>query len=361
MRIALLVDPLTLASRGGYHAPALARELIARGHEVRGFGAPPGRVPHSVEYNELGGLARYEPDVLVAYDGLSPTAFGAARVARRQGARLLLVEPGHTREATPLHERVLQAVGERLWGPYVRTTADAVVALDPVARDLAVAEGFAPDQVHVQPPGVDLTRWRPGTGSSVLRRLGLRGRVVLMHGKLETSVGQEEAVRAFARTGGQHPDWTLAISGDGAGRTALRRVVERQGVAASVRWLNDVDRQDLPGLFAAATLFLAPAVDERRSARHVVRALASGVPVLASDVGRFRWAVADDHDGLLVPAGEGPSTEAWEAALTRAMQAPAARERWGKDARAWAEKNLDWRVITDAFEALMLPDESEAA
>ena len=43
------------------------------------------------------------------------------------------------------------------------------------------------------------------------------------------------------------------------------------------------------------------------------------------------------------------------------MQAPAARERWGKDARAWAEKNLDWRVITDAFEALMLPDESEAA
>ena len=90
-------------------------------------------------------------------------------------------------------------------------------------------------------------------------------------------------------------------------------------------------------------------------------ALTLFVGTMSTAMAQTATLVADDHDGLLVPAGEGPSTEAWEAALTRAMQAPAARERWGKDARAWAEKNLDWRVITDAFEALMLPDESEAA
>ena len=361
MRIALLVDPLTLSSHGGRHAPALAAELIERGHEVRGFGAPSGLVPHSVEYNELGGLRRFEPDVLVAYDGLSPTAFGAARTARRTGARLLLVEPGFTREATPLHERFLQGIGERLWGPYVRSAASCLVALDPVARDQALDEGFDEAAVRVLPAGLDLERWHPGRSGSALRRHGLRGRVVLMDGPLETSVGQEEAVRAFARTAGQHPDWQLAVAGGGPGRTALRRIVERQGVAASVRWLDDVVEDELPALYASATLFLAPAIDDRPPSRPLLQALASGVPVLASDVPRFRWAVTDDRNGLLVPAGEGPSTEAWEGVLTRALHAAGARERWAADARTWAESHLDWRTITDAFEELMRPEDADAA
>ena len=33
-------------------------------------------------------------------------------------------------------------IGERLWGPYVRSAASSLVALDPVARDQALAEGF---------------------------------------------------------------------------------------------------------------------------------------------------------------------------------------------------------------------------
>ncbi|MDF1800826.1 MAG: glycosyltransferase family 4 protein [Planctomycetota bacterium] len=356
MRIALLVDPLTLRSRGGHHAPALAAQLIARGHEVRGFGAPPGKVPHSVEYNELAGLSRFEPDVLVAYDGLSPTAFGAARVSRRSGARLILVEPGQTREATPLHERFLQGIGERLWGPYVRGTADVVVALDPVARDQAIDEGFAEQAVHVLPVGLDLELWRPGASTSVLRRHGLHGRVVLYHGPLETSVGLEDAISAFARTAGQHPDWVLAVSGKGAGRQALRNIAERQGVSASVRWLGELPEEDLPGLFASATLLIAPAVDDRPSTRPVLQALAAGVPVIASDVARYRWAVPDDVHGLLVPCPDGTVRSCWEAVLTRALHSPSARERWSRAARAWAEQHLDWRHIADRFEELMQPD-----
>jgi len=359
MRIALLVDPLTLASRGGRHAPALAGRLIERGHEVRGFGAPPGKVPHSVEYNELGGLSRFEPDVLVAYDGLSPTAFGAARVARRTGARLILVEPGITREATPLHERFLQGIGERLWGSYVRSATSVLVALDPVARAHALDDGFEETMVRELPLGLDLERWHPGGSGSALRRHGLHGRVVLMHGPLETSVGQEEAVRAFARTAGQHPDWQLAVCGTGPGRTALRRIVERQGVAASVRWLEDLPEEDLPELFASATMFLAPAVDDRPSARPLKQAMACGVPVLASDVARFSWAVEDGGTGLLIP---GPaSTVAWEEAMTRAMHGAAARTRWGAAAREWAEQHLDWDPIADAFVELMQPDGADAA
>lgn len=348
MRIALVVDPLTLGSRGGLHAPGLAQALIERGHEVRGFGAPPGVVPASVEYKELLGLSRFEADVLVAYDGLSPTAFSAARVARKTGAPLLLVEPGIPTSAVPLHERFLQGIGERIWASYVRNTAKHVVALDPVARALALREGFDEDSVTVLPEGVDLQRFRPGVGGAARRRYGLHGRVVLYAGPLEPQRGLELLIGAFARTVGQNPDWCLVLLGEGAPGRTLRSHVSRLGVAANVHWIQD-DPAAHPELFGTATLFVAPGADERASSRWPCAALAAGLPILAADVERHRWAVAHEERGLLVPE---QTRAAWEAALTRSATAPVARERWGRSARAFAEEHLDWAHIAARFEAL---------
>lgn len=360
MRIALLVDPLTLASRGGRHAPGLAEALIARGHEVRGFGAPPGVVPSSVDYKELHGLSRFGADALVAYDGLSPTAFSAARVAKRSGAQLILVEPGLAGRGAPLHERFLQGVGERLWGHYVRGAATQVVALDPVAQLQAVEEGFAAERVVMLPAGLNLTKWNPANARAARTRHGLRGRVVLYAGPLETSIGLEPMIRAFARTVGQHPDWSLALLGKGAGRRSLQIQAKRLGVSSSVHWLDQADETDVPALFAAATLFVAPAVDDGPQCGWLMRAMASGLPVLASDIPRFSWIVKDGEHGLVLPPSE---DLAWESALTRAASGPVARARWAQNARGWAETNLDWSRIAQIFESMCAaaPLEDDAA
>lgn len=349
MRIALVVDPLTLGSRGGRHAPSLAQALIDRGHEVRGFGAPPGVVPSSVEYKELLGLTRFEADVLIAYDSLSPTAFSAARVSRKTGAPLLLVEPGIPTEAVPLHERFLQGIGERLWASYVRNTARHVVALDPVAKKVAVREGFRAENVTVLPEGIDLAHFSPSNTGSARRRLGLRGRAVLYAGPLETQIGLEPMINAFARTVGQNPDWCLVMLGRGDGVRALRSQVSRLGVASNVHWI-EADPFEHPDVFATATLFVAPALDDRASARWVRAAMSAGLPVLAANIERYRWIVSHEARGLLVP---NPTSADWEAALTRTATSPAARERWGRNGRAWCEQNLDWTNLAVSIEALL--------
>ena len=350
LKVALLVDPLTLKSRGGSHAPALAKEMLALGHTVRGFGAPPGVIPRSEKTGDGIGLTGFEPDVLVAYDSLSPTAFQGARVARSTGASLLLVEPGTTRDATPLHERLLQGIGERMWGRYVRATAAGVVALDPVAREHALDDGFEEDRIHLLGTGVDLERWKPGPGGSSLRRFGIRGRVLVHVGPLETSHGLEDLIAAFAATIGQRNDWSLALVGNGSGRRGLRTLAERLGIAARIHWLRDLDGDELPSLLAVSTLFVAPALDDSPRVRPILEALASGLPVLASDTARYRWAVQENVSGLLVPL-EGKA--AWEQALTRASTSPKARERWASGARQWAEANLSWPNIAKSFERMM--------
>ena len=350
LKIALLVDPLTLQSRGGRHAPALAEQLLELGHTVRGFGAPPGVIPRSEKHGDGIGLTGFEPDVLVAYDSLSPTAFQGARVSRSTGGSLLLVEPGTTRQATPLHERLLQGIGERMWGRYVRTTAAGVVALDPVAMEHSLADGFDEERIHLIGTGVDLERWRPGSGGSTLRRFGIRGRVLTYVGPLETSRGLEELIGAFAATIGQRNDWSLVLVGSGSGRRGLRTMAERLGIASRVHWLRHIDREELPGLLSASTLFVAPALDDSPRVRPLLRAMACGLPVLASDTARYRWTVEDNVSGLVVPLG---GQAAWEQALIRASSAPKARERWGQGARTWAESNLDWKGIAVSIEALM--------
>lgn len=347
MRIALVVDPLTLGSRGGRHAPALAQALIDRGHEVRGFGAPPGKVPHSVDYHELNGLTRFNAQALIAYDGLSPTAFSAARVARKSGVPLILVEPGPLHGKTPLHERLAQGIGERLWGGYVRSAAAAVVAIDPVARDLALGEGFEPDRIHVIPAGVDLDLFNPSKARPGRVAHGLRGRVILYAGPLETSIGLEGMIRAFARTLGRHPDWTLALLGSGSGKRSLRTMVARLGVSANVHWIEVDNPEDEAGVFASATAFANPALNDHATARWMLSAMASGVPIVCSDIARFNWAVDHEKNGLLVAVNDEP---AWEAGLTRLASAPVARKRWGANARTWAESELDWSTIVIQFE-----------
>ncbi len=350
LRIALLVDPLTCKSRGDQHAPGLARALIGLGHGVRGFGAPPGVIARSVEHADGFGLTGYKPDVLIAYDSLSPTAFQGARIARASGAQLLLVEPGNTRIATPLHERLLQSIGERMWGRYVRSTAARVIALDPVARAQALEDGFEDERITVLNTGVDLEKWRPDVGGSALRTYGVSGRVLVCLCPLETSRGIEELIAAFASTIGQRDDWSLVLVGEGRGKRGLRTATERLGVSSRVHWLENVAEEDLPSLLAASTIYVAPAKDNSPSVRPLLHAMAAGLPVLASNTGRYSWAVSENKTGLLV---EGTDKTSWEDAILRATSAPMARERWGLAGRAWAEQNLNWTHIAKEIEGMI--------
>lgn len=353
LRIAIVVDPITLRTKGGEHPPLLAQELLGRGHVVRGFGAPPGMIPRSggdADEEEGGGIRHFRPDAIVAYDALSPAAMLGARASRKLSCGLILVEadpPGGGRA----YERVLWRIGELLWGRYVRRTAHSVVALDPVARDRALREGFGPAKIRLLPHGVDLALFRPGLTSRVVAQHRIRGRILLYAGRLELSRGLETLIAAFARTVGQRDDWSLVLAGVGSAKLRLRAMCDRLGIGSRVHWLPRPRREELPGLLGAATLMAVPALDDRVLGRQLGRAMAAGVPVLASDLGRLRFLVQPEETGLLAPPGD---VAAWAEMIRRAAGSPVARRRWGREARRVAEERLSWPGVAEAFESLML-------
>ncbi|MBK7644184.1 MAG: glycosyltransferase family 4 protein [Planctomycetes bacterium] len=361
LRIAILVDPFTLHVKGGDHAPELARELLGRGHTVRGFGAPEGVIPRSgsdpsaAPIPEGAGLAGFAPDAIIAYQSLSPAAWLGARVARKRRVPLLLVEVG-ARSEESWRAHFLRRVGETLWGRFVRHHTSAVVALDPGAQERVLGHGFARERVSLVPPGVDLAAFRPGLASGLVLRHHIRGRVLLYLGWIGPGRGLDTLIHAFAKTVGQSSDWSLVLAGDGPARAELRALVDRLGIASCVHWVGTPRIEEVAGLMGSSTLFAVPGLDRSVRGQHIPKAMACGLPVLCSDKPVLNFLVEPEGSGLLVPGGD---LGAWTDALRRAAMSPEVRKRWGRRGRELAEERLAWSHIAKQIEARLVAGAEE--
>jgi len=363
LRIAILVDPFTLHVKGRDHAPELARELLGRGHTVRGFGAPEGLIPRSgadpssAPMPDGPGLAGFAPDAIIAYQALSPAAWRGARMARRRHIPLLLVEVG-SRSEESWRAHALRRIGELLWGRFVRHHASAVVALDPGAQERVLQHGFARERVSLVAPGVDLSVFRPGLASGLMLRHHIRGRVLLYLGWIGPGRGLEMLIHAFADTVGQRNDWSLVLAGDGPARPALRALVERLGIGSCVHWVGTPRPEEVPGLMGASTLLAVPGLDQSVRGQHIPKAMACGLPVLCSEKPILHFLIEHEGSGLIVPGGD---LDAWTSALRRAAMSPETRKRWSRRGREIAEERLAWSQIAKQLESRLMAGAEELA
>jgi glycosyltransferase-like protein len=186
------------------------------------------------------------------------------------------------------------------------------------------------------PNGVDARRFRPPRDAAELRSerraLGIDGRLaVLTVGGIEPRKGSLTLLEAFARLRALAPDLDpLLIVAGGATlfdyRDELARFEARAaelGVGADVRRVGNLPDPELERLYRAADLFAFPSYKEGFGLA-ALEALASGLPVVASDLEVFRSFLAHDRTALLVPVGD---SEKLAAALARLAREPETRER----------------------------------
>lgn len=204
--------------------------------------------------------------------------FASARLAVRFGFSV------HAKDARKVDPAALAARAAR---------ASCVVACnDDVARQLQ--ESGAPAQLI--PHGVDLNRFQM---TRVRTGRGLR---VLAVGRLVPKKGFDVLIDAMALI---DPRITLRIVGDGPERERLgARIVER-GLAARVTLAGARTHTQLPDEYVSADVVVVPSVVDPAGDRDglpnvVLEAMASGRPVVGSDVGAIAVAVKDAGTGILV-------------------------------------------------------------
>lgn len=124
----------------------------------------------------------------------------------------------------------------------------------------------------------------------------------------------------------------------------------QQFVAAHLgsRWIALGGREDIPALLRALDIFVMTSNFEGTS-NAMLEAMASGLPIVSTDVGDTRSILAESGGGIIVPVGD---RAALVAALRQLIDDPDLRHRMGEANRQWAVANLSPERLTRQVEAM---------
>jgi glycosyltransferase involved in cell wall biosynthesis len=124
-------------------------------------------------------------------------------------------------------------------------------------------------------------------------------------------------LHGFAKVHQHHPDTFLALAGDPILGSELEALASDLGVREHVRFLGR--RLDIPELLRAADLF-ALTSDHEGMPGGLIQAMATALPVVATNVGGVPELVENDVSGALVAAR---SVSALVAAMNACLESPA--------------------------------------
>lgn len=272
----------------------------------------------------------------------SPVASAVGRVAAWLARRRNVVCSVHGfyfHDQTPLPARKLLTGVEWLLG---RVT-DRFLFVSEEDRRTALATGIARTaaQTETIPNGVDLERFRPRSERAVR---GDSAPVVGIVGRLVAEKGYREFFEMARRVAQVRPDVRFLVVGDclpsdrNPLKETLRRWVRQAGLEERFVFTGHTDQVER--YLRQMDVFTLPSYREGLPVS-VLEAMASGLPVVASDIRGCREAVIPGETGLLVPPKNA-------AALTQAvlalLESPELARRMGEAGRRRALALYDRRV-----------------
>lgn len=241
--------------------------------------------------------------------------------------------------------------GEWLYRRAMRRT-DTVAAVCEAARARFSQQGVSPrGRLLSVPNGIRIDRFSPATEerrAALCSDLGLAPgtRIIGTVGRLNPVKDQATLLRAFARLHDEFADTALVLVGDGALRPALEAQAAALGIVHAVRFLGD--RSDVRELLQGFDIFALSSLSEGYSMA-LLEASASGLPIVATDVGGNREIVVDGRNGRLVPPAR---DDALAEAFATLLRDPAGAVAMGRAGRDWALREASIETMAGRYDAL---------
>ncbi len=248
-------------------------------------------------------------------------------------------------------EAVTQPYGARHMAAYRAAAKGFSVSIsvsdairDQVRRERRVPE-FKTRTIHY---GVDVTRFRPVSGASLRRSLGIPRDAVVFGtvARLTPQKGHRFLIEALPEIVHENPGALFVFAGDGPLRGSLESTASALGVRRNVLFLGF--RRDIVELMGAFDAFILPSLYEGLP-NAVLEAMACGKPVIATAVDGTPEAVTHERTGLLVPP-RNPSTLA--EAVLRFCRDPRRMREMGRNGRRRAVERFGLDRQISAFDEL---------
>jgi phosphatidylinositol alpha-mannosyltransferase len=316
-----LVTPYDWSYPGGVrdHVAHLAEQFIEMGHDVRILAPASGRKSKVLDKHVLK-MGRTTPIPIngsIARIVLDPSlSLRVRRVLQREHFDVLHVHeplvPGLSQQALRLSHTLTVGTFHAASYSSIYSTSQLAYAstyplLRPLFRRLAgciavstaarqFVQRYFPADYRIIPNGVSLERFGPQV-TPLAKYMDGRANILFV-GRFEKRKGAKYLLRAIPFIRARHPNTRFIFVGEGRLRAGFQRYVERRGWD-NVIFTGYVSDADIPHYFSSSHIFCAPATGGESLGIVLLEAMASGRPIVASDIRGYATVVSNWADGLL--------------------------------------------------------------
>lgn len=234
--------------------------------------------------------------------------------------------------AYQLFEPILQRYFRRI---------DGLIAVSETAKQSMYK--YFPGDYRIIPNGVDTDRFHPGIER--VARLADGHPSILFVGRFDPRKGLKYLLQAIPYVVERVPDARLVVVGKGVLDSYYRRYLDTR-CRDHVIFEGFVTPEELPSYYATCDVFCSPATGSESFGIILLEAMATGKPIIASNISGYRSVVSDGVDGLLV---EPRDVQALAQALVLLLRDSQLRAKLGHKGREKALR-YSWNRVTKQIE-----------
>jgi glycosyltransferase involved in cell wall biosynthesis len=354
------------------HCEGLAKAQVKQGHDVHLFTLD---FPGSPEYEEMDGIKVYRAstelghpnfltwvllfnhflskkmaditekvdfDVMHVHDWLA----GFSGITFKHYTKKPMVLTVHSTEvgrAQGLHSADSFSInGIEWWATY---EADRVIVCSHSMKDEICNHFNLPSKkVDVIPNAIDAEVYQiPVDRGEVRQRYGVGWgeKLVLCVGRLVPQKGIEYFIRAIPQIARQHPEAKYVIVGEGWSRDILEAEARASGHADKIQFTGFASDKEVINLMTSADVLVVPSIYEPFGIV-ALEGMATGVPVVASQVGGLAEVIDHEKTGIFVYP-RSPDSIAW--GIGKILSDPDHGKWLAKNAKEKLHKAYSWEAV----------------
>jgi len=317
------------AFEGEFYEKNIPLDLVRRKQIVFDFGVIPSLVRM---------IRRHKIKLIHAHD-LTSLSYGVV-AGRLTGAKVVMTE--HSRHYIDV------ALKRRMEKWVWVMAASCLVEVSPELMKASLSRDKIPGyKIFVIENGVDIKTYGTAEPVDLHGQLGIPRdhKICLTVGRLESIKGQQYLIEAMGILKDSAIAYHLVLVGDGANRSILVNQARQAGISEFSHFLGT--RVDIPQIMAGADFLVIPSESEGLPFV-LLEAMASGLPVIASRVGRIPGIIGENERGVLVNP---KSSSDLAAALVQFFQNKNTLA-LSQKAHAYIQKKYSEQVMLDQYKNL---------
>ncbi len=249
---------------------------------------------------------------------------------------------GHGGDVAELNRSVFYCLKKRC----LRKAAAVTVVSQHLQNILKKTYGC--QNAHIIPMGCNTSYFSPENRKENFFSQGHK-KVVLFVGRLAEKKGTAYLIKAM-----QHVDALLIIVGSGPMENSCRTLVEKLQLHDKVQFLGPRPHTELRTIYASSDIFVAPSITAKNGDVEgfglvILEAMASGLPVIASNSGGITDIISHEKNGLLAPERDEKELAVH---INRLLYSPVFYRQLSQASRSTAAR-FDYSVIAEKYHGII--------